>query len=743
MIGQTVSHYKILDKLGEGGMGVVYKAQDLRLDRLVALKFLPAHLGADEEQRKRFFQEAKAASALDHPNVCTVYEIDQAPSGQIFISMAYYEGEPLNKKIEGGPLKLEEAVSIALQIAKGLAKAHRQGIVHRDIKSGNVMITADGVAKIVDFGLAKLLGKNSTAKSKTVGTPNYISPEQLRGEPVDHRADLWSLGVVLYEMLTGQKPFKGEYEQAVMYAVLHETPAPASSMRKEVPFVIDNVVAKCLQKTPAGRYQKAEELIEDLKRSEMALADKQPAVRSAAKSIAVLPFDNISPDAENEYFSDGLTEEIITHLSKIRNLKVISRTSIMRYKGIKKPLREIAAELGVQHILEGSVRKYGNDLRIAAQLIDTVPDIHLWAETYRGKLEDVFAIQEKVAGQIVEALKLTLSPQEQKILEKRQTANPEAYELYLKGRFWWNKRTEEGMKRGIEFFNQAIEKDPEYALAYTGLADAYILLQVYCYLPPRETVPKARMAAEKALQIDPLLAEAHASLAHIKSLYDWDWDATEKGFKRAIELNPGYPQAHLWYAISFFLMKGRVEEALAEMKRAQELDPLSLIINNDIGLMHFFAGRYERAVEEFHRTLEIDPNFFVAHQSLGFAYLEMGKFEEAIEELKQALVLSKQSAVVLASLGQAYAAAGLEHKTHEMLTELQELSKSRYVSPYSIALIYARMKDKDRAMDWLHRTYEEGVLFILHSPIKVDPGFRALNSDPRFIELLKKAGLDE
>ncbi|MCI0329891.1 MAG: protein kinase [candidate division Zixibacteria bacterium] len=742
MIGQTVSHYKILDKLGEGGMGVVYKAQDLRLDRLVALKFLPAHLGAEEEQKKRFFQEAKAASALDHPNVCTVYEIDQTSSGQIFICMAYYEGEPLNKKIEKGPLKLEEAVSIALQIARGLAKAHRQGIVHRDIKSGNVVITADGIAKIVDFGLAKLMGKNATAKTKTVGTPNYISPEQLRGETVDHRADLWSLGVVLYEMLTGQKPFKGEYEQAVMYAVLNETPAAVSSLRKEIPFALDNVVAKCLQKNPLARYQKAEDLIEDLKRSETALADKQPAARSAAKSIAVLPFDNISPDAENEYFSDGLTEEIITHLSKIRSLLVISRTSIMRYKGVKKPLREIAAELGVQYVLEGSVRKQGNDLRITAQLIDASRDAHLWAEKYGGKLEDVFAIQEKVAGQIVDALKLTLSPQEQKILEKRQTENTEAYELYLKGRFWWNKRTEEGMKRGIAFFNQAIEKDPGYALAYVGLADAHILLGVYGHHPFREVMPKAEKAALKALELDSASAEAHASLAHFKMLYEWDWAGGEQMFQRAIELNPNYAPAHLWYSLTLSAM-GKLDEAFIEIERARELDPLSLIINTDVGMVHYEARRYDQAFEECRKTMEIDPNFYVVNLLLGRTHLQAGNFEEAVAELRKALALSHESTLVLATLGYAYARAGKKSEALEVLKRLEEISRERYVAPNTRAILYVGLGETELAFEWLQKAFEERSLWAAHTPLAIDPILDPLRSDPRFSALLRKAGLEK
>ncbi|HLG93710.1 MAG TPA: protein kinase, partial [candidate division Zixibacteria bacterium] len=612
MIGRTVSHYKILDKLGEGGMGVVYKAQDLRLDRLVALKFLPPHLGTEEEQKKRFFQEAKAASALDHPNVCTVYEIDETPAGQIFISMAYYEGEPLNKKIEKGPLKLEEAVSIVLQIAQGLAKAHRQGIVHRDIKSGNVVITADGIAKIVDFGLAKLLGNTTRTKTKAVGTPGYISPEQLSGDFADHRADIWSLGIVLYEMLTGQLPFKGDYEQAVLYAILNEVPAPTSSRRKEVSFVLDGIVAKCLEKNPAGRYQKAEDLIEDLKRAAAASGAAQPAGGTALKSIAVLPFDNISPDSENEYFSDGLTEEIITHLSKIRTLKVISRTSAMRYKGVKKPLRQIAGELGVEFILEGSVRRQGNDLRISAQLIDAVQDSHLWAEKYRGTLEDVFDIQEKVAGEITGALRLQLSPNEQKDLKQRPTEDAEAFQLYLKGRYWWNKRTEEAIWRGIRYFEEAIQKDPLYALAYAGLADSYNMLGFYSMLPPKEAFSKARAAALKALEIDENLAEAYPALAYARHYHDWNWTGAEKDYQRAIQLNPNYASAHQFYA-TFLTCMGRPEESLARMKKAQELDPLSLIINSALGWLYYYWRRYDEAIEQLKRVQEMDPNFFLAH----------------------------------------------------------------------------------------------------------------------------------
>lgn len=740
MIGQTVSHYKILDKLGEGGMGVVYKAQDLRLDRTVALKFLPTHLGADEEQKKRFFQEAKSASALDHPNICTIHEIDQTDGGQIFICMAYYEGEPLNKKIEKGPLKLEESVSIAGQIAQGLAKAHRQGIVHRDIKSGNVVITADGVAKIVDFGLAKLLGKSTTAKTKTVGTPGYIAPEQLSGDLADHRADIWSLGIVLYEMLTGQLPFQGDYEQAVLYAILNETPATVSSMRKGIPFALDGIVAKCLQKNPAGRYQKAEDLIEDLKRAAVASGAVQPAGGVALKSIAVLPFDNISPDPENEYFSDGLTEEIITHLSKIRTLKVISRTSAMRYKGVKKPLSQIAGELGVEFILEGSVRRQGGDLRITAQLIDAPQDTHLWAEKYRGTLEDVFDIQEKVAGEIAGALRLRLSPNEEKDLKKRYTEDPEAFQLYLKGRFWWNKRTEEAMWKGIRYFEEAIQKDPVYALAHAGLADSYNMLGFYGMLPPKEAFPKARAAALRALEINDMLAEAYSALAYARHYHDWNWAGTEEGYQRALQSNPNYASAHQFYG-TFLTCMGRPDESLARMKKAQELDPLSLIINSAVGWLHYYARQYDEAIEKLEKALEMDPHFFLAHLWWGFAVQEKGMRTEAEAAYEKAKTLSGGTPITIASLGHLYAVSGQRDKATAVLNELSELSKWRYVSAYYIAAIYAGLGDNDRAFEWLERGYEERAQALVF--LKVDPHVDPLRSDPRFTALLKKVGLEK
>src|SRR4030066_2323787 len=689
-------------------MGVVYKAQDTKLNRHVALKFLPHHLTDNETERARFLQEARAASALNHPNITTIHDISEN-KGQHFIVMELIAGPNL-KELSATKLELGKIIEIAVQFCQGLQAAHEKEIVHRDIKSDNIKIAPENRVKIMDFGLAKLKSAAPLTKAgTTLGTVSYMSPEQAQGREVDYRTDLWSFGVVLYEMLTGKLPFRGEYEQAVIYSILNEEPEPVTGLRSTVPVELEQIVDKALAKDVNQRYENADQLLRDLRQVQESL--KVTSATTSSKSIAVLPLDNISPDKENEYFSDGLTEEIIMNLSKIKDLKVISRTSAMHYKGTKKPLKQIAKELQIQYVLEGSVRKYGNDLRITAQLIDAVQDAHLWAEKYSGTLDDIFDIQEKVAEKIVEALKVELTTGEQQQLSRRYTEDTEAYQLYLKGRFFWSKRTEEGFEKAIGYFNQSIEKDPNYALALVGLADAYILTGVYCYLPPHETMSKARSAAQKALQIDPLLAEAHASLGHIRSLYDWDWPGAEREYKRAIELNPGYAPAYMWYAITFFAVLGRLEEALLQIKKARELDPLSLIINNNVGLIHFFAGRYEQAIEEYRRTLEIDSHFFISHQSLGLAYLQLGRFDEAIAELQQALILSKNSSVVLASLGQAYGFAGQISKAEEILARLEALSKERYVSPYAMALVYAGMKDKVKTLDWLQKSFEERFLF--------------------------------
>lgn len=741
MIGKTISHYKIIEKIGEGGMGVVYKAQDIKLDRVVALKFLPQYLASDPIEKERFFQEAKATSALSHPNILTIHDLDEY-DGQFFISMEYLEGQTLKSKIQKEKLRIEQIIDFGLQIAEALKLAHDKSIIHRDLKSDNLMVLKDGRVKIMDFGLAKWKkSPNLTKTGTTVGTLNYMSPEQVQGITVDHRTDLWSFGVVLYEMLTGQLPFQGDYEAATIYSIINEEPLPISGRSKDAPESLNLIMERALKKDLSERYQDVKEVLNDLKQTQKELKQVSRNL-TPQKSIAVLPLDNISPDKENEYFSDGLTEEIIMNLSKIKDLKVISRTSAMHYKGTKKPLKQIAKELQVQYILEGSVRKHGPDLRITAQLIDAVQDSHLWAERYNGTVEDVFEIQEKVAGEIAEALKLKLSPPEQRNIERRQTKNPEAYQLYLMGRFYWNKRTEESFKTAVGYFNQAIELDPNYALPLVGLADTHILTGVYCYQRPHVVMPKARQAAQKALELDNELAEAHASLAHIKMLYDWDWAGAESEFKQAIGLTPNYAPAYLWYSLTLSA-QGKLEEALIEIKKAQELDPLSLIINTDVGLVHYFAGRYDLAIRELLKALEMDPNFFVTRLALAMAYEQVGKFEEAIAEVKRALSLSQDSTLLLAALGQSYAVAGKKEKAQEVLAKLHEISKVRFVSPYSIAHLYTSLGDKEQALVWLQKAYEERILFIIHALLKVDPSFRILHSEPGYIELLKKVGLDK
>ena len=739
MIGRTISHYKILEKLGGGGMGVVYKAEDTKLKRTVALKFLPPELTRDEDAKERFIQEAQSASALDHPNICNIHEIDETADGQMFICMAYYEGETLKQKIARGPAAIERAIDTAIQISEGLAKAHRQGIVHRDVKPANLMLTNDGAVKIVDFGLAKLVGGARVTKTgTTVGTVAYMSPEQARGEAVDHRTDIWSLGVVLYEMITGQLPFKSDYEQAVIYSILHEPAPRLSEVLKNVSAPLSDTVAKTLEKDRDERFPSMEEVIADLRRVEKELSQPANVNQPSLKSIAVLPYQNISADKENEYFSDGLTEEIIANLSKIQTLKVISRTSIMHYKGTNKPLKQIAKELQVQYVLEGSVRKYGNDLRITAQLIDASQDAHVWAEKYRGTMDDVFDIQEKVAGEIAGALKLQLTPGEHEELRKRYTEDTRAYQLYLKGRYYWNKRTIEGFNKAIEYFQQSVEADPNYALGYAGLADSYALQSGYSGIPAKDSFPKAEAAAMKALAIDHKLAEAQATIAIVKHDYHWDYEAAEREFRRAIELNPSYATAHHWFG-GFLTFMGRFREGIAQIRQAQELDPLSLIINTEVGEALIFARQYDDAIEQLRKTLELDQNFIAAHIQLGFAYECKGKYDEAIAEFQKASSLSGDRTMIC-MIAHAHAVSGRRDKALEVLSELKQLSKQQDVSLYDMAILFASLGENNEALELLARAYDERSPRLIR--LKVDPRMDSLRSDPRFRELLKKVGLE-
>ena len=573
MFGKTILHYEILEKLGEGGMGVVYKAQDTKLDRTVALKFLPPELMRESEAKERFVHEARASAALSHSNICTIHEIDQS-EGQSFIAMEYIKGETLKDKIAAGLLKLNEAMDIAAQVAQGLEKAHQKGIVHRDIKPANIFVTEDRVVKILDFGLAKLRGqKRLTKEGATVGTVAYMSPEQAKGEEVDHRTDIWSLGVVLYEMLTGQLPFKGEYDQAVVYSILNEELELPSSIRKDIPTPLERIVIKTLDKDPKNRYQNMEEVLDELKAP--VVTEKSEERR---KSIAVLPFTNMSADPEQEYFCDGMAEEIINVLSHIENLRVIARTSAFTFKGKHEDVRGIGRKLDVAHLLEGSVRKAGKRLRITAQLIKVDDGSHLWSERYDRELEDVLAIQDEIALEISNNLRLKLLKGEKASMMKHTTHNFNAYNVYMKGRYCLNKNTDEWVRIAITYFEKAIQEDVNYAAAHAALAESYIhLYGGIGVMAAKDSIPRARKAAQHALILDPSLAEAHVALGMIAMYHDWDKATAVKSFERAIELNPNYAKSYIWYASSLIYFEKDYNRAHQMIDKAEELDPLDLL----------------------------------------------------------------------------------------------------------------------------------------------------------------------
>ena len=745
MIGKAISHYKILEKLGEGGMGVVYKAQDTKLDRIVALKFLSKNLLCAEEAKARFVQEAKAASALDHPNIATIYEIDEA-EGECFMAMAYIEGKSIKELIKEKELSIEEILEIGIQIAEGLTKAHQKGIVHRDIKSDNVMVTDEGEVKIMDFGLAKLKGVTKLTKTgTTLGTLQYMSPEQAQGMEADHRSDIFSLGVVLYEMITGRLPFKGAHEAAVINSVVNDTPEPLTRYKSDLPGELQGIVGKAMEKDREMRCQHVDDLCADLRRlkaeQETGATNTLGTATKPTPSIAVLPFTDLSADKDQEYFCDGMAEEIINALTHVESLRVVARTSAFSFRGKEIDIRDIGKKLSVGTVLEGSVRKAGNRLRISAQLVNVTDGYHLWSEKYDRNIGDVFAIQDEISLAIVDKLKVKLLGGEKAKLVKRHTEDQEAYNLYLKGRYFWNKRTEEDLTKGIKYFEQAIEKDPHYAPAYAGIADSLSVLTAYDYLPSKEASPRAKEAALKALEIDGSHAEARTSLALIKEFYDWDWVGADREFKKIIGLNPNYATARHWYAL-ILLDMARFDEAVKEIRKAQELDPLSLVISRTVGRVYFYARQYDQAIDALQKTLEMDPNCSWAHLHLGLVYLQKSMYEEALAEFQKEKHLSKRwDRGLECYLGISYAKMGRRVELQKVLDDLAERSKQAYVAPIPPALMYFALGENDQGFEWLEKAYEERNPSLCQ--LKIEPEFDRVRSDPRFIKLLKKVGLEK
>ncbi len=733
MLGKTISHYKILEKIGEGGMGVVYKAEDTKLRRTVALKFLPKEFTVDPEAKERFVQEAQAAAALDHPNICTVHEIDEA-EGQTFIAMAHIKGESLKDKIVSGPLDINEVLKIVIQVAEGLQEAHEKGIIHRDIKPANIMLTQKGQAKIMDFGLAKLSwGVDLTKTATIMGTAAYMSPEQAKGGKVDHRTDIWSLGAMLYEMLSGERPFKITHDQAVLYAILNEDPVPIKKIRKDIPQELEKIVKKSLEKDPKKRYGDMDAMLKDLK----SVGRKSVSTAVDKPSIAVLPFVNMSADPENEYFSDGLSEDLINALTKITDLHVVARTSSFVFKGEKVDIREIGEKLNVDNLLEGSVRKVGNRVRITAQLIKVKDGYHLWSDRYDRNMEDVFAIQDEITEKIMDKLMIALDVLK-KPPEEHRPVNFEAYDLYLKGRYCLNKFE---VDKALEYYEQAIEQDPDYALAYASIAEVYTLLSTgFDILPSKDAMPKARDAAQKALELDPNLAEAYVSLGLVALSYDWDRKATKKYFEKAIELNPNSMSAHQWYEFYWTYMMADLDTAIAHLERAQELDPLNFLIKVRLGFMSIFKGDGDHALDQFKALLDFEPNFALLYLSFATAYALKGDYDEALAYGEKMLEVGPRVVAYVGNMGWLYAVAGKKEKAHELLAELEERSKKGYVSSFWMALIYLSLGEIDKTFEWFEKAYEErdGNMIYFTVPQLFDP----IRSDPRYKQLLIKMGHD-
>jgi serine/threonine-protein kinase len=816
--------YEIRKKIGAGGMGEVFLAEDTELERLVALKVLPEDLANDAERMRRFVQEAKSASALNHPNIITIYEIGKTDKTN-FIATEYIEGETLHNHLKSDKMSLKPVLEVAVQVASALDAAHRAGIVHRDVKPENIIIRPDGVVKLLDFGIAKLIEKrNESVESEAataikagtqdgliIGTASYMSPEQARGKEIDARSDVFSFGVLLYEMFSGKQPFEGESAIDTISAIIHKEPVPLGQLTPDIPRELQHIVEKSLRKDREERYQTAKDLLIDLKdiRQELQLQNQRgraskpdsieesktqilrattsdiPYTTSSAEhlvnniksykwgfaiglivlllasiglgywflsnrnintsqieSIAVLPFVNEGGNADTDYLSDGMTESVINNLTKLPSLRVISRNSVFRYKGKEADSAKVGQELNVRAVLTGRVIQRGDNLIISAELTDLLDNKQIWGQQYSRKTTDAFALQQEISRDISETLRTKLTGEQQQRLTKRETVSPEAYQLYLKGRYHWNKREDKEYAKALEYFQQAIDKDPTYALAYVGLAETY-LIGGSNNLSRWEKIAKAKAAALKALEIDPTLGEAHTTLANTKHWDDWNFAEAEKEYKRAIELSPNYPTAHYWYPESLASL-GRFDESFAEYNRALELDPLSLAISTDLGMAYFYSRQYDRAIEHLKKLVELDPKYVRTHFYLADVYEQKEMFEEVIVEIGKGSALRganmKQYAEAKEMIQRAIKQSGARGYWQQVLEFNRESEKrGQPVDSIYMAASYARLGEADEAFRWLEKAYQERKTELVW--LKLDPKWDNIRSDPRFADLVKRVGL--